>query len=161
MSNKLPLKTLAKARKNGIKIPVRAYLASRKAKIPFYVACAFLEQESAGGENVFGHDPSIFSGAGRVTKAKYLRYRAERKRTGKMQGVGPLQLTYWSFQDAADRLGGCWKPYNNCLVGFKLIASYWMLGTNGWITVGERYNGSRAYGLQINNRINKWKRLLG
>lgn len=132
---------------------------SEKTGVPYYVVCAFLEQESSGGENVFGHDPTIFIGAGRVTKEKYLKYKAERNRTGKVQGVGPMQLTYGPFQDSADALGGAWKPDINMEVGFGLIKNYWDQ-TKSWREVGRRYNGKYSYGDQIVDKINKWKRLL-
>ena len=50
-----------------------------------------LQKESGGGSNVFGHDPTIFVGAGTVTRAKYLEYKRQRVASGNtlMQGVGP------------------------------------------------------------------------
>jgi len=86
------LKQIRLAKSHGIKIPFRAYRAAKRAGIPFYVACAFLVQESNGGENVFGHDPGNFSGAGTVTRAKYFRYKQLRAEGHGMQGVGPCQL---------------------------------------------------------------------
>lgn len=150
------------ARRNGIKIPVRASRAANKAGIPFYVMCAFLEQESSGGDNVFGHDGGTSgwaSGWGEATKAKYVKYRTGRKAGKGMQGVGPMQLTWWEFQDQADALGGCWKPYFNCLVGAQLLHEYWNQH-GSWIKVGERYNGAYAYGVEVNKKVEKWKRLL-
>ena len=69
-------------------------------------------QETSGGANIFGHDTTIFAGAGEVTKSKYLAYKKQRgpKGEGGMQGVGPLQLTFFTLQDEADDRGGCWKP---------------------------------------------------
>lgn len=150
------------AYKNGIKRPLTTMRVSDEQNFPFHVLCAFLEQESYGGMNVFGHDPTIFIGAGRVTKRKYLAYREERNRTGKMQGVGPMQLTWWEFQDRADRIGGCWKPYLNITVGVKLLKEYRGTGDNrrSWEYVGERYNGSRSYGVEIAQKIKKWEALL-
>lgn len=129
--------------------------------IPFHVLCAFLEQESYGGKNVFGHDPTIFVGAGRVTKRKYLRYKAERDlyERKRMQGVGPMQLTWWTFQDEADILGGCWKPYINMTVGAKILKDYWKAYKN-WEVVGTKYNGSVQYGYQIGDKIDKWEQIL-
>lgn len=144
------------ARSRGIKMPVRAFLAARKARIPFYVACAFLMQETAGGENVFGHDPGNFSGAGEVTKAKYLAYKRARQAGKGMQGVGPVQLTWWEFQDQADALGGCWKPYCNMVVGFTLIHDY-HLETASWHEAAKRFNGSEEYAKQMDARFKDWK----
>jgi hypothetical protein len=140
-----------------------ALRAARSADIPLYVGCAFLKQESGGGRNVFGHDPSIYSGAGKVTKEKYLRYKAERKRTGQMQGVGPMQLTWHTFQDRADRLGGAWRPYVNMLVGFRHIAD--LHQQNGsWYAAARAYNGSgpmaERYAAEMSHRLAVERRLL-
>ena len=45
-----------------------------------------LIKESGGGKNVFGHDPTIFVGAGTVTKAKYLEYKKRRVASGNKRG---------------------------------------------------------------------------
>jgi hypothetical protein len=129
-----------------------------QAGIPFYVACSFLVQETGGGRNVFGHDPTIFSGAGEVTEEKYLAYRAERDATGKYQGVGPMQLTYGPFQDMADQAGGCWKPYVNMLIGFQILAGYRREGD--WHYAAKRYNGSESYAVEMDARFAEWKQLL-
>src|SRR5687768_10363640 len=154
--NRRDLDQIQTAKRNGIVIPVRAYRAAEKAGIPYAVACAFLMQESAGGQNVFGHDPTQFVGAGKVTKKKYLTYR-ERRRAGKgMQGVGPMQLTWWEFQDAADEMGGCWKPYVNMLFAFQLLARYREAHGN-WRDAARQYNGSgpaaEAYADRVKQRI--------
>ncbi len=146
--------------KNGVKVPLVAMRVCDEQHFSYPVLCAFLEQESAGGENIFGHDPTIFVGAGRVTKKKYLAYRAQRKQGKGMQGVGPMQLTWWEFQDRADALGGCWVPYNNITVGVQLLKDYRDGGKNSWVYVGERYNGARAYGVEVAEKIEKWQKLL-
>ena len=99
---------------------------ARSSGLKLALACALLEKESSGGQNVFGHDPNtIFAGAGEVTKEKYLEYRRRRIAAGNrtMQGVGPCQLTWWELQDEADREGGCWKPDVNMRVGFRRLAT--------------------------------------
>lgn len=159
----LALLKIARARRAGIRIPVVAFVAARRAGIPYWMACAFLMQESGGGQNVFGHDPTIFVGAGEVTKKKYLQYKAERIRTGKMQGVGPMQLTWWEYQDQADALGGCWRPYYNCLVGFKIIRKYLDSGMSAQ-QAATRYNGSgpqaEAYGRRMVDRFEEWRNII-
>jgi hypothetical protein len=156
------LQKMIVAHQNGIKIPYPAMKAADDAGLPFHIMCAFLEQESYGGLNVFGHDGGASgwaSGWGKVNKTKYLRYKEGRKAGKGMQGVGPMQLTWWEFQDRADALGGCWKPYYNCKVGADLLVSYW--NTYGdWVKVGERYNGSRSYGLEVTEKIKKWREIL-
>jgi len=131
--------TLAEA---GIVYPHRTVAAVQETGLPLMLACAFLQQESSGGHNVFGHDPTIFVGAGDVTETNYHQYLARRGPTGHggMQGVGPMQLTYWSIQDEADTLGGCWRPLINMLVGFRLVvANKARYGT--WWNAAAHYNG--------------------
>ncbi len=106
------------------------------AGLPLAAAAALLEQESAGGHNVWGHDAVATGGAyvkgGPVDEASYRAYRAALAagRAGQ-QGVGPCQLTARDYQDQADALGGCWLPVPNMRVGFGLLAGYarrWGLG---------------------------------
>ena len=68
------------------------------------VLCAVIEQET-GMRNVYGHDPVRWPQVrgGDVTRLNYLRYKTLRKRGFGMQGVGPGQLTWWEYQDEADR----------------------------------------------------------
>lgn len=150
------------ARTHGIIIPTIAARASEKADVPYYVTCAFLMQESDGGQNVFGHDPTIFAGAGPVTKLKYLAYRRQRAESG-MQGVGPMQLTWWEFQDRADTLGGCWKPDINVLVGLQIVRAH-HVATGSWVEAARRYNGSGAaadaYAAQMAERFATWQEVL-
>ena len=67
---------------------------AKRAGLRLALACALLEKESGKGRNVFGHDPTIFVGAGEVTRAKYREYKRRRVASGnrQMQGVGPCQL---------------------------------------------------------------------
>ena len=128
-------------KRHGLQGSLRALWEARAAGIKPSLALAMLEQES-GGRNVFGHDPTIFIGAGAVTKEKYLRYRDARRRSGNrlMQGVGPMQLTWWEFQDGADRLGGCWIPKYNLRYGYRRLAQ--LIKSYGKHEGIKRYNGS-------------------
>ena len=150
----------AKLKRLGIVNPLLTIRAAKAAKLPLALACAFLEQESGGGRNVFGHDPTIFVGAGAVTKAKYLAYKAKRRASGnrQMQGVGPMQLTWWTFQDAADAEGGCWMPYANMLIGFRLAAE--KIRRYGMVEGIKAYNGSGPaadrYSASVRARADKW-----
>jgi hypothetical protein len=151
------------AYKAGINNPYLVHKVSREVGLPYPVLCAFLEQESNGGDNVFGHDGGAdgwASGWGKVTKEKYIKYRTGRRAGRGMQGVGPMQLTWWEFQDRADAKGGCWKPYVNMTVGAELLLEYWNQ-YGDWKKVGTRYNGSEAYGVQVAQRIEKYRRLFG
>lgn len=152
-------------RKHGIVNPILTLKAARAAGLPIALACAFLEQETGGGRNVFGHDPSIFKGAGAVTKDKYLAYKKARKLTGnkQCQGVGPMQLTYWAFQDQADAQGGCWRPLINMTVGFTLAARN--IKRYGKVVGIARYNGSGSaamrYSVSVRSKQRLWEQRLG
>jgi len=152
------------ARRAGCTMADAARRATRDAGIPYYVGCAFLLQESGGGRNVFGHDPTVFAGAGEVTRSKYLAYKKVRQRTGLMQGVGPMQLTWYSYQDRADRLGGAWKPYANMLVGFRHLAALHR-STGSWTTAAHEYNGggpmAEAYAAQMAGRLGHMRSIIG
>jgi hypothetical protein len=80
-----------RVRKVGIKMPIRMLAAGRKAAIPPSLAASVLMQETSGGANIFGHDKTIFAGAGTVTRAKYQAYKKQRgpDGTGGMQGAAP------------------------------------------------------------------------
>jgi hypothetical protein len=126
------LRYAAIARQHGMIGSLRLLWECRAAGLPASLGLALREQETGrlGDGNVFGHDKhTIFAGGfdklhnqhhPKVTKAAYLEYKRQRGSHGQggMQGVGPLQLTYWSIQDEADRLGGCWKLKYNYRVGF-------------------------------------------
>lgn len=159
-------------RKYGIVNPLYCMLEARRAnrlagnpvEHPVALAAAVLDQESGGGANVFGHDPTIWVGAGAVTKRKYLAYKRDRQRSGNrlMQGVGPLQLTWYSYQDKADSYGGCWNPRYNMRVGFeKLFNGVRRYGLRSGI---RAYNGSgpaaERYADTVLNRFSLWQRRL-
>lgn len=124
-----------KLRKLGIQVPVRMIMAARKAGLAVPIAASILMQETGGGRNEWGHDPTIFVGGhdthnGKqwgetVTASAYKAYLAQRGTAGHggMQGVGPCQLTYYAYQDAADKAGGCWKPLPNMIIGFTALAN--------------------------------------
>lgn len=172
------------ARSNGILNPVKAWRAAKNAGIPYWVMCAFLMQESAGGQNIYGHDvdasgnPRPFWGHGEVTQANYEAYKKERdlgivnasrfpKLGRRSQGVGPMQLTWWEFQDKADAQGGCWDIYTNMLTGAQVIAGHYAvakgkfsLETQRWHYVALKYNGKESYAVAMDARFAKWKSLL-
>jgi hypothetical protein len=154
-----------KLRTLGIKMPIRMLVAAHKASIPPSLAASVLMQETSGGANIFGHDQTIFAGAGEVTKAKYLAYKKQRgpKGEGGMQGVGPLQLTFFTLQDEADDRGGCWKPYVNMLVGFEHLAAN--IRRAGMHEGVRAYNGSgekaEKYVKAVLPRADEFKQVLG
>jgi putative peptidoglycan binding protein len=152
------------AHAHGIVIPQIAFDVSRSVGVPFWATCAFLMQESGGGHNVFGHDAGMpFAGAGEVTESKYRDYKAERIKTGHCQGVGPMQLTFHTFQDEADAMGGAWLPIHNVTEGMRIVKQY-VDGGASWHEAARRYNGSgeaaEAYADQMDDRFTFWQGVL-
>ncbi len=135
---------IERLRAEGVLRPQAVVEEAKRAGLRLPLACALLEKESGGGRNVFGHDPTIFVGAGEVTRAKYREYKKRRVASGnrQMQGVGPCQLTWWEFQDTADREGGCWRPEVNMRVGFRHLVA--LINQHGEADGARRYNGSGA-----------------
>jgi hypothetical protein len=161
------LRYAAVAKRHGLQNSLRALWEARSAGISPALALAMLEQES-GGRNVWGHDPVQFPKAwmGKpVKKAHYLEYRKNR-RAGRwgMQGCGPMQLTWWEFQDGADDLGGCWVVKYNLRYGYRRLRD--LIALHGLWTGVQRYNGSgpmsERYVREVQEKYEKWhKRLHG
>ena len=155
-----PLSVL-RAKRYGANYALRIYLEAKRAGIPYSLGLALIEQES-NFKNVFGHDPvrSPQIQGGSVTKSRYRRYKHLRRQGYGMQGVGPAQLTYYTFQDDADRLGGCWKPKFNIRVAFSHLAA--LIKAHGERDGIRRYNGSGPaadrYASSVLERKRKWHR---
>jgi hypothetical protein len=132
---------------------------ARAYGVPISLAFALFEHES-GFRKVFGHDPTIYAGAGAVTKARYLAYRALRRAHGNrlMQGVGEGQLTWWETQDRADALGGCWRADANVRVALLTLAA--RIHEHGEAAGIARYNGAgpaaAAYSRQVRTLARVW-----
>ena len=162
------------ASEHGIRNAIYALRAERKLNhVGPALAIAMLEQES-GGRNVWGHDPTIFIGGfdrknnkhwsrrkGYVNEAGYKEYKRQRGPTGRggMQGVGPMQLTWYEFQDGADRLGGAWKPSVNILYGLSRLDD--LIEDHGLTAGIQRYNGSGPaavrYAREVLAKREKWQ----
>ena len=132
----------------GIQRPEQVVEISARTGLPLALGCAILDQESGGGRNVWGHDGGAnvrtggtYTPGAPVTREAYERYR---KLADAMviirQGVGPMQLTARSWQDAADARGGCWDPYANTLAGFTGLVA--LVNRYGLPDGVRRYNGS-------------------
>jgi len=146
------------AKRHGAHYSLRIVLEARRARIPVSLGFALVEQES-GFTNVFGHDPTIYAGAGTVTKSRYLAYRRRRRASGNklMQGVGPCQLTWWEYQDAADRLGGCWIARYNIRLAFAHLAA--QIEQHGLRAGIRAYNGSGSAADRYATRVLRLQRM--
>ncbi len=151
---------IAVAGYHGIRKPRVVAQVCDAAGLGYAAACALLMQESSGGNNVYGSDPTQMAGYGAVTECNYAVYLWQRERGYGHQGVGPCQLTSSVYQDAADDLGGCWDPVHNMTVGFGIIAN-WRAGGRSWHECWVGYNGSEAYADQMDARQAQWREWLG
>lgn len=153
----------------GIRNSRRIIEEARAVGIGPALAAAMIEKESGNGENVWGGDRAPNGGTTgwrfrKVTKENYLAYKHRRGNRGQggMQGVGPMQLTWWELQDAADKAGGCWVPRVSIRTAFKhlalLIAAY---GEEEGIL---RYNGkglaAEAYARDVLRKRARWRKRL-
>jgi hypothetical protein len=80
--------------------------AHKTSGLPLSYGLALVEMES-GFRNIFGHDPT------RSIPARWYGTR-----------VTVLKYRYYEFQDQADRIGGCHRPYPNLVVGFRILRSH-------------------------------------
>lgn len=152
-----------KARRHGARYARTILQEADRSDIGPALALALVEKESTY-RNVFGHDPvsNPAPKGGKVTRRRYLAYKAARQRGMGMQGVGLTQLTWYEFQDRADRYGGCWKPRFQCRVAFELLDGL-MRQYGKWDGI-RRYNGSgsaaEVYAADLLERREKWQRRL-
>lgn len=144
---------------------------AKKAGVKLSLGIGLLEQEASRegkiGLNVWGNDRAPNGGTSdwgwnEVTESNYRQYKERRGPTGEggRQGVGPTQLTWHTLQDAADRLGGCWKPANSILVGFTHLKS--LIDEHGYEVGVERYNGVGRveYSESVREKASRWHDIL-
>lgn len=118
-------------------------LEAKRHGLPVSLVCAVIECET-GFKNVFGHDgvsnpiKSPAKGLLAVTEERYRLYLKHRNAHEGCQGVGPMQLTSSGLQDAADAVGGCWKPSANIRIGCEFLAG-------NIKRLGSTRQGVRAY----------------
>lgn len=163
---------LAAMKRGGIVHPDITLQEAARAGITLSLACALLGQESAGGRNVWGGDNAPNGGTSglrwkTVTENRYKQYKRARgpKGEGGRQGAGPCQLTWHTFQDRADELGGCWNPECNMRVGFTDLKA--MIDRHGLAEGLEHYNtGSTttakgaAYSRSVRLKAERWHDIL-
>jgi hypothetical protein len=156
-----------RARKAGARYARRIIEEARREGVQLSLAFAVCEQET-GFRNVFGHDAvrnpvkSPPNGSLRVTRRRYRRYLAFRRQGLGMQGVGPMQLTWYAIQDLADREGGCWRPRPNIRVGLRQLAAN--IRAHGERAGIKAYNGTGPaadrYARTVLERKAKWHHIL-
>lgn len=149
--------------RHGVLIPNLCVLACEEAGLSLALGASILLQETGGGRNEWGHDPTIFVGGfdakhhhpygPTVTEEGYRAYLEQRgpRGAGGMQGVGVLQATYYSIQDRVDALGGCWIVEHQLRVGFGDLAA--AVGREGTRAAVTAYNGSGAAAVAYANKV--------
>jgi RHS repeat-associated protein len=178
------IRKLQRVNVGGTKIlnPRLTVIVASRTHMPITLGCALLTQESCGGYNVWGADSgpgTIFTrgydaknkrywgrrlpcnSSRQVTKAGYLEYKRQSGRTGRggMQGAGPMQLTYYTFQNDADALGGTWRPGVNMRVGFRSIRKD--MRSVGLTRALINYNGASSYAVSVESLERRWAKALG
>ena len=157
-------------RRHGGRFEAEIIAASRATKVPVALLCAVIETETEF-QNVFGSDnvQNPIKSRGRpflkVTKPLYEQYLRNRKKGLGQQGVGPMQLTTGSYQDRADKLGGCWKPGPNIMVGAQVLVEKTNAVGGGLRNGVKAYNSwspaGDAYADKVMPRYRKWQERLG
>lgn len=131
------------AKEHGANFSLRIVIEARDKDIPISLGFALIQQET-GFQNIYGHDPTIYVGAGPVTAHNYHAYKKVRGPHGEggMQGVGPGQLTWWAIQDEADKRGGCHETSHNISTSFDVLAA--LIRKHGYVNGVAAYNGDGA-----------------
>ena len=131
------------------------------------LACALVEQES-GGYNIFGCELGPVD-----DRPPYCHHQVTRERVQKliaspfMNGVGLTQLTWFTFVEDTEALGGAHEPRNQARIGFRLLRQY--LEKYPYLEALGAYNAGEAnrrsvldtYAAPLAERHNKWKALVG
>jgi Transglycosylase SLT domain len=136
-------------------------------------ACALVDHESAGGQNIFGCD----FGSQWTFEPPYCNVEVTAERVqallsnieagGGQNGVGLTQLTSVNLVREAERRGGAHLPEHQCSVGFEYLKS--LVDDLGYMYGIAAYNAgpgnaslgiSNGYYSKIQARREKWKELL-
>jgi hypothetical protein len=141
---------------------------AQRVGLDLALACALVAQES-GGRNIFGCDLGPVG-----DRPPYCHQEITRDRVQKlidspfMNGVGLTQLTWFTFVDEAEALGGAHIPRNQCRVGFQLLKKYRekypYLEAFGAYNAGEANRHSTQatrYAAHLAERHRLWKALVG
>lgn len=158
----LTITYVRRARKHGANHALAIIRAARIEGVPLSVAFALVEQES-GFRNIFGHDPGGMFPGQRVTKARCEALLWRVRHGGVSNGVGLTQLTWSGYLEQAEKLGGPHRPYVQCRVGFRALASLHREWGN-WHEAFMHYNGSGPaavhYADVMTLRVARWHHYL-
>jgi hypothetical protein len=163
-----------KAHAHGAEWGLRIIEEARREDVPISMAFALVEQES-GFINQWGHDRDSDgdiiwpgrAGVNYVTEDEYREYKRRRGtpgRSGRMQGVGLTQLTWWEYQNMADSEGGCWNPRYQCRIGFRVLRGHYER-YDSWRKALAVYNGGASnpnyeYADSVLRKRDRWHEIL-
>lgn len=157
-----------RAHRHGARDALAIIRHARRADLGIATALAVVEQESSF-RNVWGGDTEPNGGTtgwrfrivNRRDVVGYLHRRGAHGEGG-MQGCGRTQLTFWSLQDEAMRLGGLWKRGPQLRVAFAHVSV--LIDAFGLTDGLRRYNGSGPaadrYSREVRERRDRWRDLL-
>lgn len=172
--NPVPAEKIAIARSYGLVNVSALATASRRAGVPFAVACALMSKES-GGHNVYGHDrggvfstsdgPVVIAGVTyhrytdiEVTALNYALFQWKVAAGARSNGVGPAQITWPGFfPDMLEQRLKPWRVQDNMTYGLGLLALYKAKEGATWEDAGTAYNGSRDYGVDFHRLCRIWR----
>lgn len=157
-------------KRHSIVDPQDALGAAVFTGVELAVVCTSLDMESYGGRNEWGGDPGgdalpweWFESP--VTYPKWVAYWARVKRGYRVNGCGSMQLTDKGLQEAAQKLGGCWKQLPNRQVGAVFMRQL-LKETGGDVRLAyQHYNGAGSaailYGEHAYSLYTVWHQELG
>jgi hypothetical protein len=129
-------------------------------------ACAMVDHESMGGQNIFGCDSGGIFCNEHVTADRVQKLLRHIDNGGASNGIGLTQITYPPLIYEAEEMGGAHWPYIQCKVGFSLL--YQMVEHLGYTYGIAAYNageGNAQLGIdngyfgKIMVKREKWKEL--
>jgi hypothetical protein len=144
--------------------------ASASARVSLSLCCALVEQESEG-ENIFEQTAPAPYGGQDVTPAlvqSMVNRPGYKSGNAQMWGVGLTQLTYYTIVLQANALpGGAASPFNQCKVGFDLLAGYLRQYGGDVARALAAYNAGpgnigagMTYAKQVIARRDKWQKMI-
>lgn len=151
---------------HGIRDADALIAAVDETGVPLHIAAAMIEKES-NGLNVYGNDRGgVYSTADPtrpspnvVTRENYAIFEKRVLAGETSNGVGPAQITWPGFiRDAKDRGIPLWEPLPNMIYGLTLLRDYLAgdYSEASIINAGTRYNGARAYGVDLAAKAGAW-----
>lgn len=155
-----------KLKRHGVRAPRSVIAEAKRANLDLADAVTMLEQETGiPQQNIFGCDHGDVGDRPPYCHQAVTRERIQRWwpiHQSQMNGVGWTQITWYTYVEEAQRLGGAHKVKYQMRVGFKALAD--LIRAYGVQDGHRRYNGSgaaaEAYGRRAVDLRRKWQQIL-